>query len=616
MQLLTHTTRKKKPANELDQAIAHCRSAFGTVAVFSAVINVLMLSQPIYMLQVYDRVLTTGHYETLIALTVITALGLAALCALDGLRTAVTMRVGEWLHSQLSPVYLAASVRAQLAGKGAGAQPLRDLSQIQSFIGTQGLNVFFDLPWVPFFVALIWLLHPVLGVTALVSALLLLGLGVLNELATRSANVTASARQIEAVQHAEATVRNAEAVSSMGMLPAMIEHWRRMHGAGLACGRRSGEIGTILISFTKFVRFFVQVAILGLGAMLVLDGKLTAGSMIAASILLGRALAPVEVAISAWRNFSSARIAYGRLKSHLEAFPTQEPRMLLPAPAGSISVEKLSYVSPDTGTVILRHVTFATDPGQIIAVIGPSGAGKSTLCRFLVGLQQPTAGKIRIDGSDIRHWDPLQLGRHIGYLPQDVELFAGNVRDNIARMGECRDEHVVEAAALAHAHEIIQRLPHGYDTQIGERGAKLSGGQRQRIGLARAIYGDPRVIVLDEPNANLDQAGEAALAAALGELKARGAAILVVGHRPSTLARADKILLLKDGQVEMFGPRDEVLQKLRMASSAASRNGEIRERVVPASADGGTEGRTKFDGGREDASDADQLTALKRASVS
>ena len=577
MQLRTHTMKRKKPANELDQAIAHCRAAFGTIAVFSAVINILMLSQPIYMLQVYDRVLTTGHYETLIALTVITAVGLAALCALDGLRTAVTIRIGEWLHNQLGPVYLAASVRAQLAGKGAGAQPLRDLAQIQSFIGTQGLSVFFDFPWVPFFVALIWLLHPVLGVAALISALLLLGLGILNELATRSSNVTANARQIEAVQHADATVRNAEAVSAMGMLPAMIDRWRRTHDAGLTLVRRGGEIGAILLSLTKFVRFFVQVAILGLGAMLVLNGRLTAGSMIAASILLGRALAPVEVAISAWRNFTSARIAYDRLKAHLEAYPSEEPRTRLPAPAGRISIDNLTYLSPDTGTPILRQVSIAVEPGEIIAVIGPSGAGKSTLCRFLVGLLKPITGKIRIDGSEIGNWDRLQLGRHIGFLPQDVELFAGTVRENIARMTDSSDEDVVEAAMLAHAHEIIQRLPHGYDTQIGERGAKLSGGQRQRIGLARAIFGNPRVMVLDEPNANLDQAGEAALAAALGELKARGAAILVVGHRPSTLARADRILLLKEGRVELFGPRDEVFQKLREASSVASRNAASRE---------------------------------------
>jgi PrtD family type I secretion system ABC transporter len=362
------------------------------------------------------------------------------------------------------------------------------------------------------------------------------------------------------------------------MLPAMVRRWRQAHCASLLSARRGGEISAVLVSVTKFIRFFVQIAILGLGAVLVLEGQLTAGGMIAASILLGRALAPVEHAITAWRNFTGARIAYDRLKSHLESFPAEPSRIMLPEPRGIISVDRLTCFAPQSGTPILRQVSFEAEPGELIAVVGPSGAGKSTLCRLIVGLGQATSGTIRIDGSEIKHWSSLQLGRHVGYLPQDVELFSGTVRDNIARMTECSDADVIKAAMLAHAHDLVRKLPAGYDTQIGEGGARLSGGQRQRIGLARAVFGEPKLLVLDEPNANLDTAGEAALAAALAELKAGGAVTLVVGHRPSTLAQADKILLLRDGRVEIFGPRNEVLARMRKATSAA---GEIAVTAEP-----------------------------------
>ncbi|MEZ5775709.1 MAG: type I secretion system permease/ATPase [Hyphomicrobiaceae bacterium] len=568
---VSRTARKTdSPPSELEQIIRRCRIGFATVAVFSAVINILMLTQPLYMLQVYSRVLTTGHYETLIALTVIAAVAIATLCVLDGLRSSVTIRIGAWFNDRMGPLLIASSVRAELAGRGFGAQPIRDLAQIQNFISTQGLSVFFDLPWVPLYLLLIWMLHPLLGATATASAITLLALGVLNELATRTANDSASARQIEAAQQADRTVRNAEAVTAMAMLPAMITRWYRAHRLALAASRRAGETGALLIAATKFVRLFVQIAMLGLGAMLVIRGALTPGAMIAGSILLGRALAPVEVAITAWRNFSGSRIAYRRLEALLSRYPPIEPRMPLPAPTGRVTVERLTHVA-ESGATILRGVSFSVEPGEMVAVIGPSGAGKSSLCRLLVGLYEPAAGRVRIDGSEIGHWDRLQIGQHVGYLPQDVELFAGTVRENIARMDIGESAGVVEAAMLAQAHDLIQKLSDGYETEIGDHGLRLSGGQRQRIGLARAIYGNPRVLVLDEPNSSLDQAGEAGLVAALGEIKERGTAIVVVGHRPSTLAQADKILLLRDGRVEIFGPRDEVMKRMREASVAAAR---------------------------------------------
>jgi ATP-binding cassette, subfamily C, type I secretion system permease/ATPase len=566
--------RRSSPVNigrrrtELSQALSDCRRAALIIGTFSVVINTLMLAPSLYMMQVYDRVITTGHMETLIFLTGIAALALIVLAALDTLRSSVMVRIGCWLNDRLGPVFLASSIRSQLRGDGCGAQPLRDLAQIQNFVASQGLTVFFDAPWIAVFVTLIWILHPLLGAISLVIAVFLLALSVINEMTTRRANVDASLAQISAMQEAETAVRNAEVVHAMGMHPAIMGRWQARNSDAMAATSRAAERGGILLGITKFSRFFAQILILGAGAHLVIHGELSAGSMIAASILLGRALAPVEVAMAAWRNFSAARISYARLAARLSDFATEVNRIQLPVPKGHLVVDDVSFGSRER--VILRHVSFEVMPGESVAVIGPSAAGKSTLCRLLVGVIAPTAGQIRLDGSEVVHWDSVQLGRYVGYVPQDVELFAGSVRENIARMGPVDEEAVVEAASLAHAHEMIQRLPDGYETQIGESGLRLSGGQRQRIGLARAVYGDPRLVVLDEPNANLDQAGESALSTAIQDLKKRGVALIIVGHRPSTLAQADKIVLLRDGRVELFGPRDVTLQKLRAAKSPSS----------------------------------------------
>jgi ATP-binding cassette subfamily C protein/ATP-binding cassette subfamily C exporter for protease/lipase/ATP-binding cassette subfamily C protein EexD len=557
---------KQPRGNELTQALSACRSAFLIIGLFTLIINLLMLTSPIYMMQVYDRVLTTGRVETLLLLTGLAAAALFLLGMLDTLRTAVTVRIGGWLNSRLGPVLLSTGVRARLQGDAAGAQPLRDLAQIQSFIATQGLTVFFDAPWTPVYIALIWFLHPYLGMLALAAACLLLALSVANDLMTRRPNKTASTAQITANQRAEVTIRNAEVVRAMGMLPALTERWQDVNDQSLDAARRAAECGGVLVGLTKFIRFFVQIAILGLGSFLVLQGETTAGSMIGSSILLGRALAPVELAMSAWRNFSSSLIAFNRLRERLDTFRPEPERIRLPSPVGKIKLRDVTYFPHASKSAVLQGVSFEVEPGEVVAVIGPSGGGKSTLCRLLVGIAAPNSGEVRLDNSLLAHWNTEDLGRAIGFLPQDVELFAGTVRENIARMGPASDEAVVEAARLAHAHEMIQRFPDGYDTQIGDGGTRLSGGQRQRIGLARAIFGEPKLIVLDEPNANLDQTGEAALAAAVSELKQRAGAIIIVGHRPSTLAQADKILLLKEGRVEVFGARDEVLQLLRKSS--------------------------------------------------
>jgi PrtD family type I secretion system ABC transporter len=559
----------------LNAALRNCRSAFGTCALFSLMINVLMLASPIYMLQVYDRVLTTGHVETLIMITLIVAVAIAVMCALDALRTAITIRIGCWLNERLGPVYLACGVRGRLQGDLVGVQPLRDISQIQNFIATQGLTAFFDSPWVPLFIGLIWVLHPLLGVIALSAAVTLLALSIANELATRNPTKAANDAQMDGLRLADAAIRNAEVIRAMGMLPAITGRWASLNETANGGLRWAGDVGGVVMAATKFARFFVQIGILGAGAWLVIRSELSAGSMIAASILLGRALAPVEVAISAWRNFMGARFAYDRLKKTIEDYPEEPSRTLLPHPTGCLAVEQVSYIAAKTGQLILNQVSFSIKPGEAVAIIGPSGAGKSTLCRLIVGLDTPNVGEIRIDGSQVHHWEPAQIGRDIGFLPQDVEVFAGTVRENIARMQDASDDEVLQAAMLAHAHQMIQHLPQGYDTPIGDGGVRLSGGQRQRIGLARAVFGGPRLVVLDEPNSNLDQAGEAALADALRDLKASGTALVIVGHRPSTLTQADKVLVLKDGSVAMFGARDQVLQALSEPSAPRGHSGEI-----------------------------------------
>lgn len=547
----------------LELAIKRCSKAFGTVLTFSLAINILMLASPLYMLQVYDRVIPTGHLDTLFLLTLMGGIALLVLGLVDYCRNVVLARVGRWLNAAVSPILFESAMRSRLQGDASGAQPIRDLSQVQSFLGSQGLVVFFDAPWVPVFLILIWLLHPWLGAVALGAAIVLLAISLFNEWVMRKPLAASSKASLKSTLQADLAIRNAEVVQAMGMLPALQERWRAASESGLEANQSAAERSAAIMGFTKFFRFFVQMLILGVGAMLVLEGQLSSGGMVAGSILLGRALAPVEQAMGAWRSFTSAKLAYNRLRDRLRAFPPEQAKTSLPAPVGKLTVENLTFVPPRGDRPVVQGLSFAVEPGEMLAVIGPSAAGKSSLCRLLVGATEPSAGKVRLDGSELRHWDRIELGNYIGYLPQDVELFPGTVRENIARMTEGEDNAVIEAATLANAHEMIQQLPQGYDTPIGDTGSSLSGGQRQRVGLARAVYGDARLVVLDEPNANLDQAGEVALAEAIVNLKRRNVSIVIVGHRVSTVLQADKILVMQNGRMELFGPRDEVLKKLR-----------------------------------------------------
>lgn len=570
---MTNQSKNQRRARktELDNATRQIRSVFFTTGLFSCAINVMMLASPIYMLQVYDRVLTTGKIETLVLLSMLMVGALAVFGLLDALRGVVGARMAVWLNAELSPVLLASGLRARLAGDSAGTQPLRDLAQCQSFLSSQALIALFDAPWTLAFLVMIWLLHPVLGMFATGAAVFLILVGTLNELVTRQGSQTANNAQISALQQADMMFRNAEVVRAMGMMSSLAPRWNQINDRYLANSLTVTERSAVILGFAKFARYLVQSATLGIGAYLVVTGQTTGGAMIASSILLGRMLGPVEHILGGWRAIGAARIAYGRLKMRFQDVPPEPRRTLMPRPYGHITLENVTYTLPGARSPLINNVSFKLVPGEALAVIGPSASGKSTLCRLLSGVLAPTDGTIRLDGTSLQHWRNDQLGAVIGYLPQDVELFSGSVRENIARMQDADDSDIVGAAMLAHAHDLVQRLPQGYETPIGESGAKLSGGQRQRVGLARAVFGNPKLIILDEPNANLDQAGENALAATVRDLKLAGAALLIVGHRPSTLAQADKLLLLKDGKVELYGTREEVIGRLRLASPTDQR---------------------------------------------
>ena len=549
-----------------DDAMRETRRGLLLVAVLSLFLNLPALTSPLYMFQVFDRVLASGRVETLVALTLVAAFALACLGALEVIRAHVLGRISLWLDRALARAVLEASVGETLAGRPIGAQAMGDLAQLRGFINSQAIFPIFDAPWTPLFVAVIWLLHPWLGALALVSAALLFGLALANELMTRAPLVGAGEAWLAGQRGYETALRNAEVVQAMGMLPALLARWQGDRERVLRCQREAGDRTGWIYGISKFVRLLVQVAILGLGAYLVLEGDLTGGGMIASSILLGRALAPVEQAIGAWKSLVAARDGRDRLRRLFQRQPPAAAAMELPVPEGHISVDQLSFKAAD-GRPILKDVSWELAAGEVMAVVGPSASGKSTLCRLLTGVWPPDDGHVRLDGAEVHHWDRVEFGRHVGYLPQDVELFAGSVRDNIARMTDAPDEAVIAAARLAGVHEMILRLPDGYGTEVGAQGATLSGGQRQCIGLARAMFGAPRVVVLDEPSASLDQVGESAVLDAIGRLKARGCTVILVVHRPRLLTHVDKVLVMSEGAGVLFGARDQILARIMVRGS-------------------------------------------------
>jgi PrtD family type I secretion system ABC transporter len=561
----------------LSTAISRCRHGFFAVAGVSFGINLLVLTTSVYMLQVYDRVLSGRSLATLAYLTVIAMAALLAMGLLEVVRSRILVRLGTWLDRILSPLAFARGIENAVRGVSYRGEAVRDLSTVCKFLAGSGIMALFDVPWTPIYLGFVFLLHPLLGLAAFIGAIALFALALTTNLATHGVLKQANAAASRGFRSAESAVRNAEAIDGMGMIGALARRWDRgnaevLHLQGLASDR-AGWVSAA----AKFFRMALQIAILGVGAYLVIDNKLTAGAMVAASIIMGRALAPVEQAIGTWKHVVSAREAWSKLSALFQQPLLHDASIPLPKPDGEILVENIVYTPPEARHPVIRGGSFRLAAGEALAIVGPSAAGKSTLARLLVGIHRPQAGSVRLDGAEVFHWSRAQLGRHVGYLPQDVELFPGTVRENIARMDEDADPDAVLAAAeLAGVHRMILQLPKGYDTEIGEQGANLSGGQRQRIGLARALYGSPSLLVLDEPNANLDAAGEQALNQAIKAMKDAGSTIVIIAHRPSLMASVDKVLVMNEGRIELFGERNAVLSKIQRSALQPSEKKQVR----------------------------------------
>ena len=556
-----------KQRNEIEQVLLTFKRTFWTIGAFSAITNLLMLVPSLYMLQVYDRVLASSNELTLAMLTILMLGAYMLMTSLEMIRSFVLVRVGAKFDMMLNKrVYTAAFEQNLKQAGGNAGQSLSDLTNLRQFLTGNALFAFFDAPWFPIYLIVIFFFQPSLGFFALGGTVILVVLAYVNERVTHKSLSEANTMAISAGTLATNNLRNAEVIESMGMLPNLISRWFKLHSKFLHLQADASKKAGIVGAVTKFVQVSLQSLVLGLGALLVIEGKITPGMMIAASILVGRALQPVQQVISVWKTFDSTRSAYDRLISLLEANPERPAGMPLPKPQGMLSVEAVSASPPGVKLPIVRNVSFAIGPGDVLGVIGPSGSGKSTLARLLVGVWPAMMGNVRLDGADIYHWNKAELGPNIGYLPQDIELFSGTVSENIARFGDIDAEKVVLAASRAGVHDMILRLPEGYDTRLGDGGAGLSGGQKQRLGLARAMYGDPSVIVLDEPNSNLDDAGEVALVNAVRDLRQRGKTIVLITHRTSAIAVTNKLLLMRDGTVHMFGPTEKVLNAVTEAN--------------------------------------------------
>jgi PrtD family type I secretion system ABC transporter len=563
---------QKQPKGEISAVLMASRGAFLSTGMFSCAVNILMLTGPLFMLQVYDRVLGSGSVPTLVALIGIVIALYAYYGFLEFLRARILVRIGRRVEETLrSRVFDVTAEHALRRTQGVGGQPVSDLATIRQFLSGQGPFAFLDMPWVPVYLLVIFLMHWVLGVAALCAAIVIFVLAFWSERATRGPMAEANAAMVKSNVMTEESRRNTEALHSLGMRGAIRQKWADMQQLALDHQTVANDVGGSLSAASRVLRLMVQSGILALGAYLAILHEITPGSMIAASIIMGRALAPVEQAVASWQQFLGFRKAMERLSKVLASIPAISPRMKLPAPTGRLEVENLIIQMPGVEKPVLQGITFTLEPGHGIGVIGPTGAGKSTLARALVGVMPITRGTVRIDGATNDQRDIDELGKLIGYLPQDVQLFDGTAAQNIARFEVDADPNkIVEAAKLANVHDLIMRLPKGYDTQLGENGARLSAGQRQRVALARCLFGEPVMFVLDEPNSNLDAEGEAALDHAIRVSMARGASVVVIAHRPSALASIQQILVLSDGRMAALGPRDEIMRKVLQKSSTGN----------------------------------------------
>ncbi|WP_394752847.1 type I secretion system permease/ATPase [Crenothrix sp.] len=571
------------PPSELALAIYHCRDSFWSAAVFSLFINLLMLMPPIYMMQVYDRVLGTNSTSTLTMLTLIAVVLFVMLGALEWVRSQILIRVSIRFDMLLNErLYRVLFRQALVSGGKTSAQPLSDLLVLRQFLTGSGLFAFFDAPWIPVYLGLLFLFHPAFGAVAVISAILLILLAIWNERATHDDLGQANRVAVESSNMTSSNLRNAEVVHAMGMLPDLMGRWKDKQQRLIMLQAKASEKAGLITALSKTYRVTVQSLILGLGAWLAIDKQITPGLMIGGSLLLGRALAPIDLMISTWKQFLSTRTAYDRLNALLAQFPAETERMSLPTPKGSLRAEQAIVAPPGSKVAVLKGVSFNIAAGSFVALIGASASGKSTLARAILGLWPVASGAIRLDGADIGQFERGLIGPYIGYLPQDIELFDGTIANNIARFGELDSDKVVAAARAAGVHDMILHLPQGYDTEIGGSGGVLSAGQRQRVGLARALYGDPVLVVLDEPNSNLDDVGEQALAQALYTLKQRGSTVVVITHRVGILSLADRIMVLNEGLLVLDGSRDEVLAKLNPpAQQSVQQPAIIAEGVQP-----------------------------------
>ena len=566
--------------NNLKAALRACKNSFLSVGFFSLFVNTLMLGPTLYMIQVSGRVIPSSSESTLIMLTLILTVLMITLGSLEWVRSRIMVRVSNRLDVMLGRDVYRASFRKALSSGGmdASAQSLNDLTALRQFLTGTGLFAFFDAPWLPIYTAVMFMFHPWYGWMTVGAAIVLVALAYLNNRYTGKVLAEANKQSVTSNLQTTKNLRNAEVIESMGMLDTLMVRWAVRQRRVLALQSDASDKGGIIASISKTFRVWAQSIMLALGAYLVITHQINPGLLMAGSLLLGRALSPIDQMIGSWKGFIAARVQYGRLYDTLEKLNAEPQRMALPDPEGHIQVENLVVAPPGAKLPVIRNISFVVPAGSIVGIVGPSAAGKSTLARALLGIWAPQHGTVRLDGADISAWDKNKLGPHLGYLPQDIELFEGTISDNIARFGKVDPEKVVLAARIAGVHEMILQQSDGYDTVIGSEGVNLSGGQRQRVGLARAVYGSPRLIVLDEPNSHLDEVGERALGVALQKIKETGATVFIISHRPNILSRLDRVMMLNAGVITMYGPREQVIAEL------AKQQAKTQSRVAPAPA--------------------------------
>ncbi len=551
-------------AKSLKDGKAAVRRNLGVVMVLTCATNILILAIPVYLFQISDRVLTSRSTDTLIMLTLVIAGAVIMQAVFDAIRRFILMRTAVEVAAKLGAPILSAAAAASLNGTGREYQTLGDLQQLRGFVVSGTLISFLDVPFAPLFILAIFLVHPDLGMIVIVTSILLFVIAFINQRATEKPFAQASLAQSKANVHLNSMSRNSQIINALAMIPEAVTLWGKDTAASLTAQVRAQDRNIISAAFSRAIRLLTQVGMLGWGAFLAIQGEITGGMVIAASIIAGRALAPIEGAIEGWNGFVVSRGAYGRIVALLQGSRLQFEKLRLPRPEGRLDVERLLYVPAGTKQVVLNGLSFHLNPGETLAVIGNSGAGKTTLGKMLVGSILPTSGNVRLDLMDLRNWDPRQFGENIGYLPQDVQLFPGSIKDNIGRMRQdATDAEIFEAAKLADVHEMISSLPQGYETTVAADGAPLSGGQKQRVALARAFYGNPRLVVLDEPNSNLDTAGDKALARAVEHARQHRITVVVITQKPALLDVVDKVMLLTDGTIALFGARDAVMQRIR-----------------------------------------------------